>query len=383
MKRSLCAGLLLAFNAMAETLTIERIFAEPSLAGPTLRNPKLSPDGKRVTFLKEKDTDARQLDLWEYNVAAGETRMLVDSKQLQPDEEILSDEEKARRERQRIAGLKGIVAYQWAKDGKGLLFPLGGDLHFYDLERREPRQLTATESFETDPQISPLANYVGFIRDQDLYVAKIAGGGEKRLTHDGGGTTKNGMAEFVAQEEMDRDTGYWWSPDEAHIAFLQVDESPVAVTQRYEIYAEEFKVIDQRYPSAGTPNVRVRLGVVTVEDGSIQWVDLGDEPDIYVPRVDWARPELLTFQVQSRDQKRLELRAFDLDTGEQRPLLSESAETWVNLHHDLTFLESSPRFIWSSERNGYRHLYVYDFDGELVRALTAGDLAGGRIGRYR
>ena len=366
--------LMTAAPAMAEKLTIERIFDEPSLDGPTLRKPKLAPDGSRVTFLREKEDDAEQLDLWEYHVGEGKLRLLVDSRQLLPAGEQLSDEEKARRERQRIAGLKGIVEYDWAPDSQGLLFPLGGDLYYYDLASRQPRQLTDSDAFETDPQVSPGGRYVAFVRDQDLYVVEIATGREQRLTHDGGGVIRNAMAEFVAQEEMDRDTGYWWAPGDTKIAFLQVDESPVAVTQRYEIHADELKVIDQRYPYTGTPNVRLRLGVVSLADQQIQWLDLGDEPDIYVPRVRWLPDgRRLSYQRQSRDQRTLELRVADVASGEQRTVIREQADTFVNLHRDLRYLADGERFVWSSERDGFRHLYLGQLDDGSLAPLTTGD----------
>ena len=105
-------------------------------------------------------------------------------------EGALSAEEEARRERQRIAALRGIVEYQWAPDSKALLFPLGGDLYHYALGKpagEAVRRLTATEAFETDPRYSPRGNYVSFIRDQDLYAVELATGMERRLTTGGGG----------------------------------------------------------------------------------------------------------------------------------------------------------------------------------------------------
>src|SRR5690606_21815065 len=120
-------------------LTLEAITGDAPLSGPTLMKPQIAPDGSRVTFLRGRDDDRNRLDLWEYHVASGQTRMLVDSSVALPGEEALSDEEKARRERQRIAGLSGIVDYQWSPDSKRLLFPLGGELYLYDLERGRRR----------------------------------------------------------------------------------------------------------------------------------------------------------------------------------------------------------------------------------------------------
>jgi dipeptidyl-peptidase-4 len=362
--------------ASAEKLTIERIFDDPSLDGPTLRRVKISPDGSRVTFLRSRPDDKVRYDLWEYNIADGATRMLVDSEALLPGEEVLSDEEKARRERMRLHA-RGIAQYYWAEDGRGLLFPLGGDLFFHDLyaeKGQATRQLTDTEEYETDVRFSPESNYVSFIRDQDIFYVDIETGAETQLTFDGEGVIKNGMAEFVAQEEMGRLTGYWWAPGEKNIAFLQVDESPVEVIQRYEIYAEEFKVFDQRYPYAGTDNVLLKLGVVDVATGDISWLDLGEETDIYVPRVRWLPDgKRLAVQRQSRDQQTLDLLFYDVETGEAKLVLRETSDTWIALHSDLRFLEKKDRFIWASDRNGFKHLYLYDLKGEMKRRLTAGE----------
>ncbi len=358
----------------AENLTIERIFASPSIAGPNLRSLQISPTGDRVTFLQGKADDREQLDLWEYNIAEQSTRLLVDSRVLVPEAEKLSAEEQARRERQRLAGLRGIVAYQWSANGDALLFPLNGDLYFYQLDSAEAKRLTNTEAFETDPQLSPDGSQVAFIRNQNIFVIDIASGVERQLTMDGAGTRHNGVAEFAAQEEMDRDTGYWWSPDSRKIAFIQFDESPVEITQRYEIDADSVTVVDQRYPYTGTPNVILKLAVVSANGGEKQWLDLGSESDFYLPRVKWMPDSKhLMYQWQSRDQKTLELRVADLPKQHQHVRITETADTWVNLHHDLNFLNNTEQFIWSSERSGFRHLYLYSNKGELIRQITSGD----------
>lgn len=365
-----------ALPAHAEKLTLEAITGSAPLSGPTLTKPQVAPDGSRVTFLRGKDRDRNRLDLWEYDIASGQTRLLVDSSVVLPGEEVLSDEEKARRERQRIAALSGIVDYQWSPDGKALLFPLGGELYFYDLTksgRDAVRKLTNGGGFATDPKISPKGGFVSFIRDRNLWAIDLASGKEVQLTRDGSDTIGNGVAEFVADEEMDRHTGYWWAPDDAAIAFARIDETPVPVQKRYEVYPDRTEVVEQRYPAAGDHNVRVQLGVIAPKTGARpRWIDLGKDPDIYLARVDWRDPQRLTFQRQSRDQKKIELIETTLTNGTQRTLVTETSTTWVPLHNDLRFLKDG-RFLWSSERSGFEHLYVASEDGSTLTALTQGE----------
>src|SRR6056297_2459571 len=359
----------------SEELTLARIFDSPALSGPSLKAAKLSPAGDRVTFLRGRQDDSSTLDLWEYNLEQDRTRRLISADDVLAEPAPLSDAEKARRERARISDLRGIVEYRWARNGRHILFPLGGDIFLADLESSpiKVRQLTAGEAFDLDPKIAPDAATVAFVRDQDLWVVDVEGGSVRALTEDGEGAVKNGMAEFIAQEEMGRSTGYWWSPDSRAIAFLQVDESPIAPSERYEVSGEKIEIIEQRYPYAGTPNVRYRLGIIDLESGETDWIPLGEEQDIYIPRVDWLPDGSgLSFQRQSRDQQHLDLVLHDLETGRQRVLVSEHSDTWINLHDDLHFLQGMDAFIWSSERTGFRHLYLFGLDGKLIRPLTEG-----------
>ncbi|WP_460454870.1 S9 family peptidase [Arenimonas aestuarii] len=384
----LATAMTLASTAHADKLTLEAITGDKPLSGPSLMKPAISPDGSRVTFLRGKDEDRFQLDLWEYDIASGETRRLVDSKVVLPGEETLSDEEKARRERQRIAAFSGIVDYQWAPSSQALLFPLGGELYLYDLgdDVADPvRRLTSGTGFATDPKVSPGGAYVGFVRERNLWLIDLATGRELQLTDDGSDTIGNGVAEFVADEEMDRHTGYWFAPDDSAVAFTRIDESPVPVQKRYEMYADRTEVVQQRYPAAGDPNVRISLHVAdlaTMRAGrpgvdrpatlAVADVDLGPETDIYLPRVQWRAPGVLSFQRQSRDQRTLELIQTTLATGKQDVLVTETSDTWVPLHNGLRFL-ADDRFLWISERSGFEHLQLHAADGSLERVLTSGD----------
>jgi len=360
-------------------LTLEALTGEAPLTGPSLMQPKISPDGTRVTFLRGRDDAAFRLDVWEYDIASGQTRRLVDADAISGGEERLSDEEKARRERQRISALSGIVAYHWSPDGRRLLFPLGGELYLYDLDAKPEsavRKLTSGKGFATDPKISPKGGYVSFIRDRNLWVVDLATSREAQLTFDGSEVIGNGVAEFVADEEMDRHTGYWWAPDDSAIAYARIDESPVPVQKRFEIYADRTEVVEQRYPAAGDPNVGIELFVVSPKlprngKPSAKAIDLGLEKDIYLARVDWRDPRHLTFQRQSRNQRKLELIETDLANGKQRTLLTETSTTWVPLHDGLHFFDDGS-FLWLSERSGFQHLYRIGADGSAT-ALTSGE----------
>ncbi|MGJ7903052.1 DPP IV N-terminal domain-containing protein [Lysobacter sp. 1R34A] len=356
-------------------LTLEALTGDAPLSGPSLVKAKIAPDGSRVGFLRGKQRDKNRLDLWAYDIASGKTELLVDSDDVLPGAEVLSDAEKARRERQRIAALSGIVDYQWSPDGKRLLFPLGGELYLYDLGKSGKaavRKLTHGEGFATDPKLSPKGGYVSFVRERNLWVIGLADGKATQLTFDGSDTIGNGVAEFVADEEMDRHTGYWWAPDDSAIAYARIDESAVPVQKRYEVYPDRTDVVEQRYPAAGDANVGVRLLVAPVgAKAAPREIDLGKNPDIYLARVDWRDPQRLTFQRQSRDQHLLELIETDLGSGKQRTLVSERSKTWVPLHNDLRFLKDG-RLLWNSERSGHEHLYLLGDDGKAT-ALTSGD----------
>ncbi len=367
-------AMLMTMSVHAEKLTLEAITGSASLSGPTLNNAKISPDGKRVTFLRGSAAAANQLDLWEYHIATGKTQLLVDSKNLVSGVEVLSDEEKARRERQRIAGFSGIVDYQWGSDGNTLLFPLGGELYLYDLSQAKAKKITTGKGFATDPKISPKGGFVSFIRERNLWVIDLKKNAEIQITKDASDIIANGIAEFVADEEMNRHTGYWWAPDDSAIAFTRIDESPVPVQKRFEIYPDHTDIVEQRYPASGDANVLIELKVVSLLSNTrpISDIDLGIEKDIYLARVQWRDAQHLIFQRQNREQRLLDLIEVNLSNNKQTTLLQETSKSWINLHDNLHFLEDG-RFIWSSEQSGFMHLSLHSRNGKLLKTLTQGD----------
>ena len=357
--------------AQNQRLTPERAFASPDLSGPTARGVAFSPDGRLVTFLRPKAEDQQVQDLWAVSVDGGEPRRLVDAAALSTGAE-LSEAEKARRERMRISA-RGVVSYSWDEQGRQLLVPVDGDLWVAEAATGQARRLTETPGDEIDAKVSPQGRYVSYVRDQNLYLRPLDGGPERALTTEGRDTLSFGVAEFIAQEELDRDTGYWWSPDDARIAFTRVDESGVDVIPRFDIGPQGTTVVQQRYPRAGRPNARVELFVTALAGGAPVRVDLGSNPDIYLARVHWAKNgRTLYVERLSRDQKRLELLSVDPATGRSRVLVTETAPHWVNLNNDFQALADGG-FLWASERSGYNHLYRYGPDGRLARRVTSGN----------
>jgi len=374
---SLFSLISLSISVSAQELTIERIFSAPALSGHLPKSLQISPDGKRVTFLQAKENDVNRYDLWEYDIEKNKTQLLVNADELFNGQAELSDEEKARRERQRIYGT-GIIEYVFSPTSKALLFPLNGDIYYYQLTDKTVKRLTKTTAFETDIKFSPKGNYISFIRKQNLYVLDIKTAKELPLTTDGGGVIKNGMSEFVAQEEMGRMTGYWWSPNEKHLAYLRIDESGVNKVIRNEIYADNIKLIEQRYPKAGTNNVKVKLAYVDVEGDKTRFIELDqgekDKGDFYIPRVKWLpNSKDLSYQWQSRDQRKLTLNFYNLKSRQSKVVLTEKSTRWLNLHNDLLFLKSNESFIWASERDGYKHLYRFNYQGNMLGQLTKGN----------
>ena len=271
----------------------------------------------------------------------------------------ITEEEKAERERRRQFA-HGVTAYSWHPHGGEILFPANGAAFVLNVAGGAVRQLTPADTRQGGIQYSAKGNFVSYVRDGDLHCLRIASGEETRLTSDGGGTVTNGLPEFIAQEEMGRFKGHWWSPDERAIVVARVDTAPVAETNRHEIGPDGIQVIAQRYPFAGEANAEVRLGLINVGIGEITWFDWRLADDDYLAQVQFAPDGSLFVQAQSRDQKRLAVRR--VRNGQWRDIVVETATKWVNLGDRLTLLQDG-RALWLSEQRGTPQLRIYDRDG--------------------
>jgi len=357
----------------AGDLTPGIINSNPSLSGKSLRQAKISPDGKMVTVLQGRAEDARQQDLWAYDLETGKGEILVSSTDLLGAPEVLSAEEKNRRERAREYN-SGIVSYSWDAKGEQILFPLGGDVYLYNLAERKATQVTDTEGFETDARISDSGKYVSYVRDNELFLYSLNLKIERQLSSGSSDLVRNGIASFVVQEELKRHRGYWMSPDERYMAYTQIDESPVAIEERIEFSAEGIENVSQRYPFAGTDNVTVRLGIKPLRGGRTVWADIGDDPDIYLANVYWSEDgNHMYAAILSRDQKSLKMLDINPVTGANTLRFEETDPKWINARYNKFEALQDGGFLWTSERDGFRHIYRYGNDDVAPVQVTKGE----------
>jgi dipeptidyl-peptidase-4 len=289
-------------------------------------------------------------------------------------------------------GISRDQARQFARPGSltlnparsGALLTIAEDLYVFDFGTARLTRLTSAAGAEEEATFSPDGRSVAFVRANNLYVVDVAGARERALTSDGHDQLLNGKLDWLYQEEIygrGRFRAYWWSPDSARIAFLQLDERPVP---EYTVvdhlpYRPALEVTD--YPKAGDPNPLVKLGVAPISGDAPVWVSLTeyDPENLLIVNVDWTPDSRsVVHQVQDREQTWLDVRLADPTTGRSRRLLRETTSAWVSENGNPVWLEDGS-FLWMSERSGFRHVYRVSPGSNAdtavepsVRAITQG-----------
>src|SRR6266576_415614 len=312
------------------------MLGRPAKAVPT-------PDGKAVLFLRAQ-ARVPKLQLYEFDVATGRARELVTPEQvLKGAEEKLSPEEKARRERMRVS-VGGFTDFQLSKDGRRILISLSGKPYLVERATGEVRELITGAGTLVDPKLSPDGESLAYVLDHDVYAFDLGTQTERRVTFGGTDKLRHGIAEFVAQEEMDRFSGYWWSPDSRLIAYEESDYEGVEVWHVADAARPDVSPFASYYPRPGKNNARVRLGVVPVGGGDTVWISWDRERYPYLTSVRWDKHGPLTLGVQTRDQHELVLLEADT-SGRTTALLTERDAEWVSVRQDV------PR--WLADGRGF------------------------------
>jgi dipeptidyl-peptidase-4 len=326
-----------------------------------------APDGA-LLFLRTGPR-SRTAELFQLDTAGKVTPLVSADKLLAGADEKLSEADKARRERTRTV-TKGIVDVELSRDGKRLLVPLGDRMFMVDRTSGAAHAVDVG-AYPYDPHLSPDGNRIAYVVDGDLWAVDSAGGKPLRLTLRGNSTVENGVAEFVAQEELDRTRGFWWSPDGARIAFQHTDQSGVDVLYVADSAHPESAPVPFRYPRAGRPNADVKLGIMALAGGEPTWIAWDRAKYPYLADVIWPDRGPLTITVLDRDQNDLAVLAVDALTGVTTPLLTEHDDAWIDVPKGLPrWLDDGSGFLWMSERSGEWQLELRDPHGEPVRTLT-------------
>jgi dipeptidyl-peptidase 4 len=335
-------------------LTVESLFA-PDATGRQPAQLAWSPDGQRLTYVWDEQGDGKEEALWALDAGTGKREVLLRlAKAGEGDGALKLDE------------------YAWSPRGGALLLVAKGDLYLLPLDTRKLRRLTSTEAEEGEASFSPDGSRIAFVRDFDLYAIDVATGRETRLTTGGEeNATLNGINDWVYEEEIwDREPeAYWWSPDGSRLAYFHFDESFVGVYPLVDDAPLYPKVRWQKYPKAGEVNPRVKIGVLDLATGRTRWLETGAS-DAYLARVAWTpQGDAVAVQRLNRDQNHLDLLRCNAADGACSTLLAETWPTWINLGRDFRFLPDG-RFLWGSERSGWRRLYLYAAAGTLIRPVT-------------
>ncbi len=368
MSRTAAAFFLLALahgaEALAQTksLTIEAIFGG-ELSAPSPSQVRWTPDGRLSYFFPSGEGR----DLAVFDPATGERRVVVGTAVLRevapsPSEAGVDEREFTRRTR------FGVPDYHWSPDGTRLLFTSTGKILVHEVKTGNTIRLAPEKRGVLDPKFSPDGNQIAFLYEHDLWVVPLSGGDERQVTFGGTDLILHGELDWVYPEELGVRTGYHWSPDSRSIAFLELDETLVPTYPLVDEVSRQATVDLQRYPKPGDPNPRVRAGFVAVESGRTAWIDRAAE---YMPRIQWQDERTAAVQLLNRGQDELELVLVDPATGRSRTAAIEKDPYWLNVNDDLLFLDGGDRFLWTSERTGFRHVYL--FEKGSSRALTGGD----------
>ena len=360
-------------SAATKKLRLEAIASEGALTGPTPTQLRWSPDGRLLTYILQRD-DRDKRDLWAIDRISGENRVLVTTEKLAslaPAAKQATKDERERERRKRYS----VASYLWSPDSQSILFTSSGQLYLYDLAARKARPLAPNKRGVRNPRFSPNGRWVSFLYKHDIWLVPPSGGKERRLTWGATDTLFHGDLDWVYPEEFGIRSGYEWSPDGSRLAFLELDQSLVPTYPIPNLLDPAATVDLQRYPKAGDPNPKVRVGIVEAKPRAsgkqrIEWVDRRSE---YIPRIAWANNDFAALELLNRPQNELELIFADARNGRSRTVLVEKDPYWINVTDDLNFLKESKELLWTSERTGFRHIYLYGYGGDRRKQLTEGE----------
>lgn len=344
--------------AQPKKLTVKDVAQGHTFRSRTFSDSKWTAGGNKFSYVKQNA-------IYEQDILTGTEREIVSGKYLES----------------HGRSTFSISNYMWSPDEKYLLFSgklparamkSGGSFYIIDANDKSEILFVESEQEQVNIGFSPDSKKIGFVRGNNLFVIDIKSGKETQLTFDGSENILNGKFDWVYEEEFSIIRGWEWSPDSRSIAFWRMDQTNVPEIHIAEWDSVNLNFIEMKYPKSGYPNSEVRIGVVDAENPSgIKWMDLGSEKDIYVPRIHFTKdPQKLVVQRLNRAQNNLDVLFYDITTGKPKTVLNEISDTWIDIYDDITFFDKS--FIWTSDKDGFKHIYLFDYSGKLINQVTSG-----------
>jgi dipeptidyl-peptidase-4 len=355
----------------AATQMLQRLYASRDFASQRF-GPARWTDGGGAYSTVEPSTALRGgVDIVRYVTATGERSVLVSAQQLVPPG---------------VTAPLALDDYSWSADGTKLLVFTNtervwrtnsrGDYWVLDRATGSLRQLgkDGPPSTMMYAKFSPSGDRVAYVRKGDLYVERLSDGATTRLTSGADSLHVNGMTDWVYEEEFGLADGFRWSPDGTRIAYWNFDMTGVGtftlINDTDSLYP---KTIPIQYPKAGTTNSAVRVGIISATGGATTWIALpGDLRDDYVPWMEWAGAGEVMVQRVNRRQDTDRVMFANATTGATRTAFVEHDSAWVDHVGDVKWI-AGDRFLWESERDGWRHVYSVSRDGRDVKLVTRGD----------
>ena len=350
-------------------LTVDAIYGSGSdqFKGKTVDDIQWLPDGSAFTFTRENETTGK-LDIYRHNVKSGEETLILEGDGLMFNGSKVEMSEYQTTGQQNHLLITGPQRQIWRHS-------YAAPYYLYDIEDKQLIALAKNDPDLQNVTLSPDGKWVAYAKNNNLYVADVETGESKQLTSDGSDDILNAVFDWVYEEEFGRADAYRWSPDGKKIAFWRSDQSHVKEFYLLDELPYYAKLTRLKYPKVGEKNAIISIGVVDVVSGEIKWMDLGENEDIYIPRMDWTNtPNTLSIQRLNRKQNHLELLFADVTTGTTRLIMDDqNPKAWVDVTDDFIFLKKKDQFVWSSEKSGFRHVYLSGYNGKEIAQLSSGD----------
>ncbi len=354
----------------SKKFTVEDIFSSQKFASKSIRGIQWMKDGKSYSFL-ETDTTTKSTGVFQFTIKDRTKKMIVSGATMK-----LNEADPAFR----------FTSYQWSPDEKQILFVSAppdkqylsrltpaGNFFLYDIPSKKISKITDVSTPQYNQKFSPDGKKIGYVRENNIYIYDLALLKETQLTSDGAEHILNGKFDWVYEEEFGISDGWSWSPDGSKIAYWHFDENRVPEYTMTEWDSTHLTLIKMRYPKSGDQNSIVKVGVLDVSTGKTEWIDLGTNDDIYIPRMQWTKDKnVLSFQRLNREQNQIELLMYDVIKKSTKIILTEKSDTWLDVNDELRFLKNG-QFTWSSDKNGFNHLYLYKNDGTVINQITNGE----------